>query len=127
MLIVVLSGSFRQSSARQREEAGIRAALAQGLKAYPGAHLADLTFERSGRALTVTAVVRSSGAVSPAKVAALQSRLPTARGEPLVLQIRSVITKTATAHGYVQESQENGTLATPSGTDTDPRPSGSPE
>jgi uncharacterized hydrophobic protein (TIGR00271 family) len=104
-LAIVLGGSFTQNVASQREEAGIRAALQEGLKAYPGAQLADLEFDGGKQTLTVTAVVRTSGAVSPVKVAALQSKLPKPSGRNLVLQVRSVITKTATAHGYVQDSQ----------------------
>ena len=121
-LAVVLGGSFRQSTARQQAEGRIRAALLKGLTAYPGAQLADLQFERQKRILTVTAIVRASGAVSPAKVAALQARLPSVPGESLVLQVRSVITKTATARGYIQASQEgDASSSAPSGTDTGPQ------
>jgi uncharacterized hydrophobic protein (TIGR00271 family) len=120
VLAVVLGGSFRQSTAQQQTEGHVRAALLKGLTAYPGAQLADLQFDHGRGVLTVTAIVRASGAVSPAKVAALQAQLPSVRGESVVLQVRSVITKTATAHGYVQESQDATSSAAPGGTDTSP-------
>ncbi len=116
-LAVLLGGNFERSATREREEGAVRAGLVVALKSYPGAQLADLSFDEGARVMTVTAVVRASGAVSPVKVASLQARLPKPAGRTLALRVRSVITKTATAHGYVQESQDQGS----GGTDTGPR------
>ena len=118
VLAVVLGNSFRQSVGRQQGESEVRKALTAGLKVYPGAELADLQFDQNPKSDTVTATVRASGAMSPAKVAALQALLPKMQGHSVKLRIRSIITKTATATGYVQNSSDSQKTTVPSGTDS---------
>ena len=50
--------------------------------------------------------MRTPYSFSPARVAALEAKLPAAKGEALELHIRSVITKETTRNGYLHEMRQ---------------------
>lgn len=107
LLLVGLAGvlgyDFSQSLSKQQYDADLRARLEQELHAFPGVHLADLTFRREAKQVLVIAVVRTPYSFTPERVAAVEAKLPSPAGVKLELHIRSVITKETTRNGYLHE------------------------
>ncbi len=103
ILASILGYDFSQSVAKQSFETGTRKALERALAAYPGVHLADLRFQQDGSKEIVTAVLRTPYSFAPARVAALEAKLPTSLKKTTELHIRSVITKETNRNGYLHE------------------------
>lgn len=104
-LILVLGLSFERSLATRRFEIDVRNTLIQQLQSHPGSFLAGLRIDEEGGRTTVTAVVRTPFSFGPGEVASMQSRLPDRR-PPVELHVRSIITKEATAKGWLHQSPE---------------------
>jgi uncharacterized hydrophobic protein (TIGR00271 family) len=103
VLGVLLESSFAKSVAQRKYEASVEAALNRGLGAYPGVRLTSVRFTSKRSKVVITAVARTPYSFSPARVAALEGQLPTRKGQPVELHVRSVITKETTRRGYLHE------------------------
>ena len=88
-------------------------ALRRGLASMPGVELTDLRRDRGDSVDVVTAVVRTPTALTPAQVDSLTTPLQTALGQPVVLVVRSVITRDADRTRYLNEPIDSVKAPTP--------------
>jgi len=69
----------------------------------PGVELTDLPRDHGDSAEVVTAVVRTPTAITPAQVDSLTAPLEAALGTPVILVVRSVITRGANRARFLSE------------------------
>lgn len=88
-------------------------ALRRGLASMQGVELTDLRRDRGDSADVVTAVVRTPTALTPVQVDSLTTPLQAALGQPVVLVVRSVITRDADRTRYLNEPIDSVKAPTP--------------
>ena len=101
-LAILLGINFNRSLAESRLEKSVRQTLADGIKERPGSYLTDLRIEQNDDMTIVVAVVRTPFSIEPKQIAAIQAELSAVR-PPVELHIRSVLTKEATARGWLHQ------------------------
>lgn len=106
VLLLVLTGvlglNLQRTLSSRRFEMQVRKALVGQLHSLPGTYLADVRIEPNRRRTLVTAVVRTPYSLEPRQVALMQSSIPN-HNPPVELHIRSVLTKEATAKGWLHK------------------------
>lgn len=105
-ITTTLGFNFSKSVAKRRFEADVRHAIETALKAYPGVHLVDLRFRRTGPTEIVIAVVDTPYSFVPKRVAAIEQQLPALSGSQVELHIRSVLVKETTRNGYLHQIRQ---------------------
>ena len=101
LLTVLMASNFLQSLGKQTFESEVRARLTQELTAYPGVHLAGVTFSQNGDMEKIVAVLRTPYSLTPARVRTLEAGLPPLAGRKVSLEVMSVLVKEANRDGYL--------------------------
>ncbi|MCC7435396.1 MAG: TIGR00341 family protein [Methanoregulaceae archaeon] len=100
-LTIFLYFQLSSTLEQQQFESSVSQRLRMGLERIPGAFLAESRFVKSYDADIVIAVVRVPNSITPEQVSQLQARLEPRRGKKIELHVRSLLTKEATAEGYL--------------------------
>lgn len=85
----------------QQFERSVRAQLEFRLREIPGAYLRETRFVEQGDRLVVVAVVHTPNSITPEQTEWLQRHLGRKGNQPIELHVRSLLTKEATAEGYL--------------------------
>lgn len=100
-LAVFLYFQLRRTVEQNQFESHIREQLERSLVEIPGAYLSETRFSLRGNVRVVVAVVRVPNSVTPGQVEKIERQLGGTPNEPIELHVRSLLTKEATADGYL--------------------------
>jgi len=94
---------FRLASTihQQQFERHVKQQLEIGLRAIPGAYLSQIRYVPQKQNYVVVAIVQVPNSITPDQTAALQATLGKHKGQPVVLHVRSILTKESVAVGYL--------------------------
>ena len=113
-LLLVILGAFlyRQLSltiGNQQFERRIQATLETRLREIPGAYLRETRYVDQGDRLVIVAVVHAPNSITPEQTEWLQQQLGRKGTQPIELHVRSLLTKEATADGYLHVIEPDAT------------------
>lgn len=104
VLLVLGAFLYRQLNVtigNQKFERQVQAQLERRLRDIPGAYLRETRIVEQGDRLIVVAVVHTPNSITPEQTEWLQRHLGRKGNQPIELHVRSLLTKEATAEGYL--------------------------
>ncbi|MFN3961540.1 MAG: TIGR00341 family protein [Fimbriimonadaceae bacterium] len=112
VLLVLGAFLYRQLNVtigNQKFERQVQAQLERRLRDIPGAYLRETRIVEQGDRLIVVAVVHAPNSITPEQTEWLQRHLGRKGNQPIELHVRSLLTKEATAEGYLHVIEPEST------------------